>query len=383
MGKRTAGSLASTNGNRQPFRPPRGRASNIVASAIDQTPDNEQTLGPISSLGGREVAARLPRTPTAARGRRRWNRSWRPTEAEWGAPRELTRRTAALAALAFLASASVVTWADGLDWTPDRILLVFLAPALVLRSASRYLRDFIPFAFLIFAYAECRGLAHLLSPDPFYTPQLRLEEALFGVVPAHWLQEQLYLGTAHWYDELATRVLRLHFVVPPVVAFLLWTRRRALFFRFAASLILLSFAAAVVFAAFPAAPPWAAAQAGYLPGVVKLPQQFVPGVSSSGLTEQTASLGSLIPGNPYAAIPSLHAGYAFLVFLMLASLLLARGGRFRWPLAALCFVYPLLQSFAIVYTGNHYVVDIAIGYAFAFGAFWATNRAWRRLALPS
>jgi membrane-associated phospholipid phosphatase len=162
----------------------------------------------------------------------------------------------------------------------------------------------------------------------------------------------------------------------------LWVKRRALFARFATSMVVLSFAAAAVFAVFPAAPPWAAAKAGLLPHVVKLPLSSAPDVSSAGLSSHTFSAASAIPGNPYAAIPSLHAGYAFLVFLTVASILLRRGGRFRWPLVALAFAYPLLQSLAVVYTGNHYVIDIVIGFAFAYGAFVVTNRVWRRLGLP-
>ena len=262
------------------------------------------------------------------------------------------------------------------------MLLVFLTPALVLRRTTRYLRDFVPFALLIVAYAECRGLAHLFAPHPFYRPQLDLERALFGVVPAQWLQEHFWMGQTHWYDGLADQVLRLHFVIPPVLAFALWVRRRALFVRFAASMVVLSFSAAVAFAAAPSAPPWAAAKAGLLPHVVKLPQSSAPDVSSAALSSHTFSLATAIPGNPYAAIPSLHAGYAFLVFLTVASILLRRGGRLRWPLVAVAFAYPLLQSLAVVYTGNHYVVDIAIGYAFATAAFVATNRVWRRLGLP-
>ena len=50
--------------------------------------------------------------------------------------------------LALAAAAAAVTWADGLDWTPDRVLLVFLPPALVLRRARHYLLDFVPFALL-------------------------------------------------------------------------------------------------------------------------------------------------------------------------------------------------------------------------------------------
>jgi len=289
----------------------------------------------------------------------------------------------ALALLALVLSASLVTWSDGLDWTPDRMLLVFLAPALVLRRGALYLRDFVPFAILIFAYAECRGLAHVIAPHPFYRPQLWLERALFGgIVPAQWLQEHLFHGTTRWYDRVANVFLELHFIVPPLLAFALWMKRRALFFRFAASMVVLSFAAAVAFAAFPAAPPWAAAKAGYLPHVVKLPQASAADVSSAGLSPHTFSVATVIPGNPYAAIPSLHAGYAFLVFLTVAGLLLARPGRFRRSLVALCALYPLLQGLAVVYTGNHYVVDIVIGFAFATAAFVVTNRVWRRLELP-
>jgi hypothetical protein len=295
---------------------------------------------------------------------------------------ESTTRMLVVAGAALVVSAALVTWSSGLNWTPDRMLLVFVAPALVLRSTGRYLRDFVPFMLLIVAYAECRGFAHVLAPHPFYRPQLELEQAIFGVVPAQWLQAHYWLGETHWYDAVASELLRLHFAVPPALAFVLWVKRRALFLRFAGAMVALSFAAAVVFAVFPAAPPWAAAQAGLLPNVVKLPEAAAPTVSSAGLTEHTFSAASLVPGNPYAAIPSLHAGYAFLVFLTVASIVLRRGGRFRWPLVAVAFMYPLLQSLAVVYTGNHYVVDIAIGFAFATAAFVATNRAWRRLGLP-
>ena len=57
------------------------------------------------------------------------------------------------------------------------MLLVFLAPALVLGRGRRYVCDFVPFALLIFAYAECRGLAHVIAPHPFYRPQIWLERA--------------------------------------------------------------------------------------------------------------------------------------------------------------------------------------------------------------
>ena len=48
----------------------------------------------------------------------------------------------------------------------------------------------------------------------------------------------------------------------------------------------------------------------------------------------------------------------------------------------MCAVYPLLQGLAVVYTGNHYVIDIVIGFAFAYAAFTATNRVCTKLGLP-
>jgi hypothetical protein len=304
--------------------------------------ENESTLWQLESGGGVELA--FPRI--------------RNSRAVW-------------AAVALLVSASAVTWDQGLDWTPDRVVLIFLAPALVLRRARRYLLDFVPFALLIFAYAECRGLAHLASPHPFYRPQLWLEQRIFGTVPAEWLQAHFWHGTMSWYDAFAAKLLNFHFVVPPVVAFVLWSKRRILFFRFAVSMIGLSFASTVVFLAFPSAPPWAAAQKGLLDHVVKLPP--INDVSSLAGTSHAVP----VPSNPYAAIPSLHAGYAFLVALTVAGLILESRIRARRLLAGLCFLYPAAQSLAVVYTGNHYVVDIAIGFAFAWAAYVLSRRAFR------
>jgi hypothetical protein len=305
--------------------------------------ENESTLWQLDSGGGAELG--VP-----------WIRNGR----------------AICAALALLVSASLVTWNEGLDWTPDRVVLVFLAPALALGRSRRYLLDFVPFALLILAYAECRGLAHLASPHPFYRPQLWLEEHLFGTVPAAWLQARFWHGTMHWYDSFAAKLLSFHFVVPPLVAYALWSKRRILFFRFAASMIALSFASAVVFLVFPSAPPWAAAQKGLLDHVVKLPP--INDVSSLGGATQAVPM----PANPYAAIPSLHAGYAFLVALTVAGLILESRIRARRLLAGLCFLYPAAQSLAVIYTGNHYVVDIAIGFGFAWATYTLTMRAFVR-----
>jgi hypothetical protein len=300
---------------------------------------------------------------------------------KWGPPRpDLDRRTLGVAAVALAVALALAVWLFGLGLTPDKYLLVLLVPALVIRSGRRYVYDFVPFGALLVIYAQSRGIAHLLHPHPHFVPQLNADKWLFGIVPSQELQSWLWTGTMHWYDSLVVTVTRLHFIVPPLLAFGLWVKRRALFYRFAATMILVSFAGALTFYVFPAAPPWAAGERGLLPGLIRIPHNPAPNPSGAhgyhGL-----SISRFIDPNPYAAIPSLHAGYAFLCFLFVVGL--AWNTRWRWWAVGLGILYPLAQSFAVVYTGNHYVIDLLIGYAYAAAALLVVSAVWRRARLPA
>ena len=252
---------------------------------------------------------------------------------------------------------------------------MLLAPALAIRRGRRYLLDFLPLAVLITVYAETRGIAHLLRPDPYFTPHLDLERWLFGGhVPASVLQDWFWSGRDRVHDTALLVISRIHQLVPLTLAFVLWMRRRALYYRFAATLLVLSFSAAVIFLAYPAAPPWHAAEQGLLE------VEKIGGNATSRVSKLWTPYDEVHP-NPDAAIPSLHAGYAFLVFLFVASL--AWPTKWRVPAVAVAALYVALQGFASIYTGNHYVVDALIGYAFAAAAFFGVAYVWRRLGLPA
>jgi hypothetical protein len=285
--------------------------------------------------------------------------------------------TIALAAVAYALALLAQLLTFGLSLTPDRYVLVLLAPALVLGCGRRFMLDFVPFVALVVLYEECRGLAHTFHPSPYYLPQLDAERFLFGGhIPSLVLQDWLWSGRLQWYDQALSAVTRIHFIVPPTLAFLLWLKRRALFYRFAASLLLLSYAGALSFYLFPAAPPWAASFDGLI-GYVANPAGVQ--AASSPLPTSSGPIYQLVDDNPYAAIPSLHAGYSVLIVLFV--LTLARGTRWR-RVAWLAVLYPLVQSLAVVYTGNHYVVDLLIGAVYAVGAFAAVQLLWRRRGWP-
>ncbi len=283
-----------------------------------------------------------------------------------------SRRELAAGAV-FAAAVAVEIALFGLPLTPERFLLVPLAAALVLGRARPYVRDFLPFLLLVLLYEELRGVAHLLHPSPYYRPQIRLEQALFGGhLPSVELQHWLWTGHLRFYDHVIIVFSSIHFLVPPALAFFLWLTDRALFLRFVKTYLVLSYVGALTFLLFPAAPPWAASRAGIIPPVALL--------STDGAGSKVPGGTGLLLHNPYAAIPSLHAGYALLVFLFIAARV--RGSRLRWPVTLVAALYPLTMGFCVVYTGNHYVVDLLIGFAFTIAVFVAVPALGHRRTLP-
>lgn len=281
------------------------------------------------------------------------------------------REVAALAVFATAVAIEIVFF--GLPLTPERFLLAPLAAAVVLRRTRPYIRDFLPFLLLILLYEELRGVAHLLRPHPYYRPQIRIEEALFGGhLPSVELQHWLWTGHLRFYDHVIIVFSSIHFIVPPTLAFFFWLTDTLLFRRFVRTYLALSFFGALTFLLFPAAPPWAASRAGVIRPVAL--------ISTDGSGSKVPGSSGLLLHNPYAAVPSLHAGYAMLVFLFVASY--ARRLRWRWPITVVAALYPLAMGFCVVYTGNHYVVDLLIGFASAIGAFVAVPRLWHRRSLP-
>jgi len=135
--------------------------------------------------------------------------------------------------------------------------------------------------------------------------------------------------------------LTLHLVVTG--ACLLWLhRRRPEAFPFVRSTLLVASALALIgYVAFPTAPPRLAAV-----GIADT-------ISAGDVNLNHGLVSSLY--NPFAAVPSMHFGYAVVV----GATLLRLGGR---PLLrVLGVLYPVLVLLVIVATGNHFLFDAAAG----------------------
>jgi membrane-associated phospholipid phosphatase len=198
------------------------------------------------------------------------------------------------------------------------------------------------------------------------------DERLFGAVPTVWLQEQLVDGSAHWYDAVAALVYSTHFVAIPLATAAAWFWLRDRFSGWITAVLVFTVLGVSGYVVFPAAPPWMASEYGEIGAVSRISDigwewlhlDWIGALTTSG---QEGS-------NPVAAMPSLHAGSALLV-----ALFLWRVARRPWRAALLGYV--LLMAATLVYTGEHYVVDVLGGWLTAAVAF-AAGTAVRRHRHP-
>jgi hypothetical protein len=147
-----------------------------------------------------------------------------------------------------------------------------------------------------------------------------------------------------------------HFVVTTITLAFVYLRRNDAFYFLRNMFMVAMGIALVLYVAYPTAPPRFLPELGFTDSVARF--TGVP-ASQSGLLV-----------NPYAAVPSMHVCFA----LMLA-LPMSRMVRRRWA-AVLWRVYPLVITWVVVATANHWWLDAALGaataavsYAVAAGVF--------------
>jgi hypothetical protein len=309
--------------------------------------------------------------------------------------------------LRYLRWAAVAVWAVVIVWRTvtdgfafnRELLLVYICTGLAAASIGQgkrviyVVRDWLPFALVLIAYDFSRGAALLVGTPTLWHWQADADRAMFfGTMPTVWLQEQLKLPHPPWWEVVISSVYMSFFILPYVIAGVLWLRNRDEWKAFVRLFVGLSFTALVIYALVPAAPPWAAARctaddvvdgpsnpdcmfssARGVPdgGLLGAMHNVQPGAhdwierivgrgwgnlnlhSASSLIDQGQASVNLV-----AAIPSLHAGLS----MAIAVFLWTRVSVWWRPVLV---VYPLIMGFTLVYTAEHYVVDLLLGWALA------------------
>lgn len=238
------------------------------------------------------------------------------------------------------------------------------------RSWGRLALEWAPFFGLLVLYDLLRGAVAVSADQAHQTTQIDVDRFLFGhQIPSVWLQRHLWdgVGHLHWYDYLTWATYMTHFFAVWVTAAVVWRVAHDRFRQYAVIVILLTLGAFLTYWLFPAQPPWLAAQStdiGHMDRVV--PEVW--GKLGVGTIKSVYENSDFV--NPVAAMPSLHAAYPCMLLLVFWW----AGWKVRIPLA----LYTLMMGTALVYGGEHYVMDVLAGWLMA-GAAVATVK----LAAPA
>ena len=271
--------------------------------------------------------------------------------------------------------------ADGIPSDREIIAAWILGLALV-ATLGRARRDvlitlgsWVPFLLALFLYDFARAVGHWIDAPLAVKPQITIDRWLGGgtlwterlqgwlVSPKAGLgrlsiaeSERILKAdrsTIRWYDVIVSAVYQSHFLVPYLTAGILW-RYRNRWRWYAATFVAVNFVSCAIFALYATAPPWYAAREGLIdpfPRVLASRAWSRVGLSFASRVIEKGQ-GTV---NPFAAIPSLHSAQALLVAIFLWGVV--------WkPLRPFLALLPLTMAFALVYSGEHYLIDVFAGW---------------------
>ncbi len=234
-----------------------------------------------------------------------------------------------------------------LDALPREAASTVPADALPREAAARIVRtawwrEVLVVVWLAWVYDAINNLAPLrLGPALAHGRDILSLEGSLGIAPEpaldHWLalHHAVGLAVSDYYDNA-------HFAVTLAVLALLWWRGATRYRPMRNALVAINLLAFAVFWLYPVAPP-------------RMLGGFTDVVASTHAigSWHTGALAS--QANQLAAMPSLHIAWA--VWCTVGVWLLTRRALVR----ALALLYPCLTGFAVLATGNHYVLDIVAG----------------------
>jgi membrane-associated phospholipid phosphatase len=277
------------------------------------------------------------------------------------------KRRVSIGWLLLLASLVVYFFIAGIPWSTNSVLIYVMA-GLVISSLGtgvrwrRLLLDWIPLIAVLFVYGLLRGYASHTLWGPFYAPQVWFDSHIFGgVAPTVQLQRWLYTPGLHFWDYLVWACYMSHFFASFIVAGVLWKTNHAKFRRYVPLFVGLTIAGYITYVLYPAMPPWMSSQFGHLPHTTRIIDQVWKHLHLH-LGESLFAGGDKFDNN-VAAMPSLHGAYPMLICLFFWK---GSSVRKRLLLAA----YPICMAFSLVYTGEHFVIDIFVGWIYAFATFY-------------
>jgi len=263
--------------------------------------------------------------------------------------------------------AATLTNRSYLGWGLFFTFAIVLVPLGRVRS---FALSFVPYAGVWFIFTALRSLADETALARTLNMNVaRFERWLFGgELPSISLQDVFYDPTrVQFHDYFFTGVHWSYFIIPHFLAVRAWQKDPALFRHYLSALTLLLGVGLGIYFLIPSNPPWLSGESFDSPAAATVIRIMEPVGESLGGGLYQASYKVVGESNPIAAMPSIHMAITFL--------LVFPSGYFgrRWKILA--WIYSALMAAALVYLGEHYIVDVAVGMLIAAYGWWASG-AW-------
>jgi membrane-associated phospholipid phosphatase len=217
------------------------------------------------------------------------------------------------------------------------------------RGYADFARQLLIWFGFVFAYQVARGLADR-NPAKAFVDGWRIldfEQRVTNHVFEVTLQ-QFAISSGVLSKLVAWTYWNSEFTVVGLALLWVYLRRHEAFSRFRNAIIGANLVGLIGYIVLPTAPPRMFPSIGFI------------NHHTSGVVE--------LAGNPYAAMPSLHAADALIVGIVLASLVRRRVWKVMW------LVWPLWVWFAVMATGNHFWLDVLAGIALGSAAMYLVYR---------
>ena len=231
---------------------------------------------------------------------------------------------------------------------PEFIILCFFIYAAYNRWTRRFVKDWAPLVILFLSYEVMYGLVGRIAGFVHVVEPITAELQLFRSIPTLVLQ-QFYRSFS--LDVLGAFFYSFHFIAPTVFAFVLWKFCPKNYWKYTLALALCTYSALITFLVCPVAPPWYGVNATRI--------LFQIDVDIGAPVYRT--IFDFVQANPFAAFPSLHSAYPWLISLFALKTKKAK--------ALPILIFPIGVWFIAIYLGEHYVIDIIGGIAYATIAF--------------
>jgi len=239
----------------------------------------------------------------------------------------------------------------------------FLLVALVFASNTFKLLSLYVAAVVLFSHVRALADSTGIPIHYDYAPAFDRFVGL-GTLPSSALQDRLY-DAAHLtlLDWVLYGVYTSYFSVIHIVTPLVLLAKKDWFPRHVIMCVIVFWGGLLIYYFLPTAPPWLASSGE----VSRLMDHIGRSVNEASYEAGQEQFGT----NPVAAMPSVHMAATVVVAFTL--------WRLWRPLVAIGVVYSVVMGFALVYFGEHYVIDVLAGVLLAAVAYVAVTKYWEPL----